>query len=76
LPLPKGTKTFFFKWSCSLPFHRLSIACSSFFWPFLFFFFSLWLPNVCVVNALTKGEIEDLCGSRTSGWLLPGVMSD
>jgi hypothetical protein len=24
----------------------------------LFFTFSLWLPNVCVVNALIKGEIE------------------
>jgi hypothetical protein len=31
---------------------------------------------VCVVNALIKGEIESLYGSRTGGWLLPGVMSD
>jgi hypothetical protein len=30
--------------------------------PFIRFFsfsFSLWLPNVCVVNALFKREIED-----------------
>jgi hypothetical protein len=32
--------------------------------------------NVCVVNALIKGEIESLCYSRTSGGSLPGVMSD
>jgi hypothetical protein len=31
---------------------------------------------VFVFNALIKGEIEDLCGSRTGGWSLPGVMSD
>jgi hypothetical protein len=44
---------------------------------FVFFFsFSLWLPNVCVVNALIKGETKDLRGSRSSGWSLPGVMSD
>jgi hypothetical protein len=41
---------------------------------FLFLLFGY--QNVCVVNALIKGEIESLCGSRTSGWLLPGVMSD
>jgi cytochrome c biogenesis factor len=50
----------------------LKFLCS-----FLFFsYFSLMLPYVCVVNALIKGEIESLCGSRTGGWSLPGVMSD
>jgi hypothetical protein len=29
-----------------------------------------------VTNALIKGDIEDLCGLRTGGWSLPGVMSD
>jgi hypothetical protein len=37
----------------------LSIACLEFFYSFLFFFFSLGLLYVCVVNALIKGEIED-----------------
>jgi hypothetical protein len=37
----------------------LSIACWSFFYSFLFFFFSLVLLYVGVVNALIKGEIED-----------------
>jgi 4-hydroxybenzoate polyprenyltransferase len=41
-----------------------------------FFFFSHWLPNVCVVNALIKREIDSLCGLRTGGWSLPSVMSD
>jgi hypothetical protein len=31
---------------------------------------------VCVVNALIKREIEDLCGSRMSGCSLPVAMSD
>jgi hypothetical protein len=39
-------------------FLRLSIACWSFFYSFLFSF-SLGLQIVCVVNALIKGEIED-----------------
>jgi hypothetical protein len=37
----------------------LSIACWSFFLFVLFFFFSLLLLHVGVVNALIKGEIED-----------------
>jgi hypothetical protein len=43
---------------------------------FSFFSFSLCLPNVCVVNALIKGEMRTMCGSRTGGWSLPCVMSD
>jgi hypothetical protein len=37
----------------------LSIPYLSFFGRFVSFSVSLWLPNVCVVNALIKGEIED-----------------
>jgi hypothetical protein len=57
----------------SLAFDRLlELSFSHFFsFPFLFSY-----PNVCVVNALIKREIEDLCGSRTSRWMLPAVMSD
>jgi hypothetical protein len=43
---------------------------------FLFFSFSLGYQNVCVVNALIKGGLRAMCGSRTGGWSLPGVMSD
>jgi hypothetical protein len=38
--------------------------------PFLFGY------QLCVFNALIKGEIECLCGSWTGGWWLPVVMSD
>jgi hypothetical protein len=58
-PCLRGLRLSSFKWSCSLPLFRLLITCLSFFYSFLFFSFSLWLPNVCVVNALIKGEIED-----------------
>jgi hypothetical protein len=40
------------------------------------FLFLFGYQNVCVVNAHIKGEIESLCGSRTGGGSLPGVMSD
>jgi hypothetical protein len=38
---------------------QLSNACWGFFFISFFVSFSLCLPNVCVVNALIKGEIED-----------------
>jgi hypothetical protein len=40
-----------------------------------FSFSSLVLLYVGVVNALIKGILRTMCGSRTSGWSLPGVMS-
>jgi hypothetical protein len=50
----------------------VEISFSHFFsFPFLFRY-----QNVCVVNAIIKGEIESLCGSRTGGWSLPSAMSD
>jgi peptidoglycan biosynthesis protein MviN/MurJ (putative lipid II flippase) len=76
LPLPKVTESFLFKLVLLFAFVWLSIACLSFFGRFFSFSFSLWLLNMCVVNALIKGEIESLCGSRTGGWSLPGVMND
>jgi hypothetical protein len=60
-----------------LPFFGFRSLVEVSFYLFLFIFFSLGLLYVCVVNALIKGEIEDhVCGSRTGGWSLPGVMSD
>jgi hypothetical protein len=41
-----------------LPFFGFRSLVEVSFYSFLFFF-SLWLPNLCVVNALNKGEIED-----------------
>jgi hypothetical protein len=42
-----------------LPFLGFRSLVGAFFCLFLLFFLFLWLPNVCVVNALVKGEIED-----------------
>jgi hypothetical protein len=59
-PCIRGPRHVFFKWSCSLPFSAFD-RLLEFFFLFVFFSvsFSLCLPNVCVVNALIKGEIED-----------------
>jgi hypothetical protein len=48
-----------FKWSCSLPLFGFWSLVRVSFYSFLFFFFSLVLVYVGVVNALIKGEIED-----------------
>jgi hypothetical protein len=76
LPLPKGIETCLIQvilfFSFSLAFDcLLEFLLVGFSFPFLSGY-----PNVCVVNALIKGEIEDLCGSRTGGWSLPGMMKD
>jgi hypothetical protein len=57
-PCLRGPRLVFFKWSCSLPFSSFDRLLEFLFIHF-FFSFSLWLPNVCVVNELIKGEIED-----------------
>jgi hypothetical protein len=54
-PLPKGIETCLLQvislFALCLAFDRLlKFICS-----FLFFAFSLWLSNMCVVNALIKG---------------------
>jgi hypothetical protein len=58
LPLPKGSETCLLQMILLFAFVWLSIACWSFFYSFLFLFFSLVLLFVGVVNALIKGEIE------------------
>jgi hypothetical protein len=58
-PCLRGPRLVFFKWSCCLPFFGFWSLVGVSFYSFLFFFFSLRLLYVCVVDALTKGEIED-----------------
>jgi hypothetical protein len=58
-PCLRGPRLVFFKWSCSLPFFGFRSLVWVSFYSFLFFFYSLGLLYVCVVNALIKGEIED-----------------
>jgi hypothetical protein len=60
-PCLRGPRLVFFKWSCSFPFSAFDRLLEFLFIRFFSFSFSfsLWLSNVCVVNALIKGEIED-----------------
>jgi hypothetical protein len=58
-PCLRGPRLVFFKWSCSLPLFGFQSLVGVSFYSFLFFFFSLVLLYVGVVNALIKGEIED-----------------
>jgi hypothetical protein len=42
-----------------------------------FVFFSLGLLYVCVLSMhSSRGRLRTMCGSRTGGWSLPGVMSN
>jgi hypothetical protein len=58
-PCLRGPRLVFFKWSCSLLFSAFDRLLEFLFIRFVSFSFSQRLPNVCVVNALIKGEIED-----------------
>jgi hypothetical protein len=58
-PCLRGPRLVFFKWSCSFPLFGFRSLVGVSFCSFLFFFFSLLLLYVGVVNALIKGEIED-----------------
>jgi hypothetical protein len=58
-PCLRDPRLVFFKWSCSLPFFGFRSLVEVSFYSFLFFFFSLVLLFVGVVNALSKGEIDD-----------------
>jgi hypothetical protein len=57
LPLPKGSVTCLLQVILLFAFVRFLVGVS--FYSFLFFFFSLLLLCMGVVNALIKGEIED-----------------
>jgi hypothetical protein len=58
-PCLRGPRFVFFRWSLPLPLFCFRSLVGVSFYSFLFFFFSLLLLYVGVVNALFKGEIED-----------------
>jgi hypothetical protein len=58
-PFLRGPRLIFFKRSCFLPLFGFRSLVGVSFYLFLFFFFSLLLLYVGVVNALIKGQIED-----------------
>jgi hypothetical protein len=59
LPLPKGSETCLLQVILFLPFSAFDRLLTFLFIRFFSVSFSLCLPNVCVVNALIKGGIED-----------------
>jgi hypothetical protein len=72
-PCLRGPSLSSFKWSCSLPlFGFRSLVwvtlVVSFLFPFLFGY------QLCVFSMhSSRGRLRTMCGSRTGGWLLPGV---
>jgi hypothetical protein len=76
LPLPKGSETCLLQVISFFAFLGFRSLVRVFLFGSLLFSFSLYSPNVCVVNALIKGRLRTMCGSRTGGWSLPCVMSD
>jgi hypothetical protein len=75
-PCLRGSRCVFFKLSCSLPFFGFrSLVGISFFISFPFPFLSDYQMRVLSMHSL-RGRLRTMCGSRTCGWSLPGVMSD
>jgi hypothetical protein len=65
-----------FKWPCSLPlFGFRSLVWVSFSRFFSFPFLSSYQKSVLSMHS-SRGRLRTMCGSRTGGWSLPGVMSD
>jgi hypothetical protein len=59
LPLPKGSETCPLQVISFFAFLEFRLLVGVFLSVSFLFSFSLQLPNVCLVNALIKGEIED-----------------
>jgi hypothetical protein len=76
LPFPKGSETFLLQMILLFAFVWLSMTC----WSFCICFFSFSFLScyfMCVLSMhSSRGRLRTMCGSRTSGWSLPCVMSD
>jgi hypothetical protein len=76
-PCLRGPRLVFFKWSFYVPLFGIRSLVGVSFYSFLFFFFSLVFFYLWVLSMHTsRGRLRTMCGLRTSGWSLPGVMSD
>jgi hypothetical protein len=76
-PCLRGPRLVFFMWSCSLPFLGFRSIVRVSFYSLLFFFPFLSDYEMCVLSMhSSRGRLRTMCGSRTGGWSLPGVMSD
>jgi hypothetical protein len=75
-PCVRGLRLVFFKWSFSLPFFGCrSLVGVSFFVSFIFPFLFDYQMCVLLMHS-SRGRLRTMCGSRTGGRSLPGVMSD
>jgi hypothetical protein len=77
LPMPKGSETCLLQVIFLFAISWLSIACWSFFLfvSFLFSFLSCYYMCVLSMHS-SRGRLRTMCGSRTGGWSLPGVIGD
>jgi hypothetical protein len=74
-PCLRGPRLVFFKWSFSLLFFGFRSLVEVSFICFFSFFLSGYYMCVLPMHS-SRGRLKTICGWRTSGWLLPGVMSD
>jgi hypothetical protein len=75
-PCLRGPRLVFFKWSCSLPLFVFRSLVGVFFICFFSFsFLSCYFMWVLSMHS-SIGRLRTMCGSRTGGWSLSGVMSD
>jgi hypothetical protein len=75
-PCLRGPRLVFFKWSCSLPFLGFGSLVGVSFYLFLFLFIFSDYQMCALSMHSSRGRLRTMCGSRTGGWSLPGVMSD
>jgi hypothetical protein len=75
-PCLRGPRIVFFKWSCSLPLFGFRSLVRVSFYSFLFLLFLPCYYFWVLSMHLSRGRLKTMCGSRTGGWSLPGVMSD
>jgi hypothetical protein len=74
-PCLRGPRLVFFRWSFSLAlFGFQSLVGVFLFVSFLFLFSRVTICGCC--QCTHQGAMRTMCGSRTSGWSLPSVMSD
>jgi hypothetical protein len=76
LPLPKGSETCLLQVILFFAFLGFRSLVGVSFYLFLFvFLLSVYKKCVLSMHSL-RGRLSTMCGSRTGGWSLPGVMSD
>jgi hypothetical protein len=77
LPLPKGSETSSTSSNLALCLFLTFDHLLKFRLVISFSFIFLFIYKSCVLSMhSSRGRLRTMCGSRTGGWSLPGVMSD